>query len=107
MHVAKGFKPIGLVSLFASLLLAPLHLQAQDPLQIGSEKQLFVGPWAQDGRDEYLAESRDGIHWTKPNLGVCEWNGLRDNNIILPNDDFPFVFSEADSASVFIDVLCS
>jgi hypothetical protein len=30
------------------------------------------------------AESRDGINWTKPNLGIHEFNGSKDNNIILP-----------------------
>lgn len=29
------------------------------------------------------AESRDGIHWTKPKLGLFEWNGSKDNNIVL------------------------
>ena len=28
------------------------------------------------------AESRDGIHWTKPNLGIIEFQGSKDNNII-------------------------
>ncbi|MEO2031783.1 MAG: hypothetical protein ABGZ35_06835 [Planctomycetaceae bacterium] len=28
------------------------------------------------------AESSDGIHWTKPNLGLFEWNGSKDNNIV-------------------------
>ena len=28
------------------------------------------------------AESRDGIHWTKPSLGLLKWNGSSDNNII-------------------------
>lgn len=28
------------------------------------------------------AESRDGIHWTKPNLGIHKWPGVEDNNII-------------------------
>ena len=28
------------------------------------------------------AESRDGIHWIKPNLGLVEWEGSKDNNII-------------------------
>lgn len=30
------------------------------------------------------AESRDGIHWTKPELGIVEFNGSKANNIILP-----------------------
>lgn len=29
------------------------------------------------------AESRDGLHWEKPRLGLCEFGGSRDNNIIL------------------------
>jgi len=28
------------------------------------------------------AESRDGVHWTKPNLGLFEWEGSKDNNIV-------------------------
>lgn len=29
------------------------------------------------------AESADGIHWTRPSLGICEFGGSKDNNIIL------------------------
>ena len=28
-------------------------------------------------------ESRDGIHWTKPKLGICEIDGSKENNVIL------------------------
>ena len=28
------------------------------------------------------AESSDGIHWSKPNLGIHKWTGVDDNNII-------------------------
>ena len=28
-------------------------------------------------------ESQDGIQWERPNLGLCEFNGSKDNNIIL------------------------
>lgn len=142
------------------------------PIDVGTRKQLFLGPWAADGRDDYLvesmenvtmmmneahvtgerlvecdkpwegfdvylavlkdgdrfrmyygsrrgveaerrqdvnarimlyAESRDGIHWEKPNLGLCSWEGSHDNNILFPNDDFPFVFSQATIDDVFID----
>ncbi|MBE9511201.1 MAG: hypothetical protein IMY71_10005, partial [Bacteroidetes bacterium] len=31
------------------------------------------------------AESKDGIHWKKPNLGIFEVNGTLENNIILAN----------------------
>lgn len=32
------------------------------------------------------AESRDGIHWEKPSLGLCEFEGSTDNNIILDQE---------------------
>lgn len=32
------------------------------------------------------AESSDGIHWTKPNLGLVEFNGSKDNNILLTGE---------------------
>lgn len=28
------------------------------------------------------AESKDGVHWEKPNLGLFEWQGSKDNNIV-------------------------
>ncbi|MDG1893426.1 MAG: hypothetical protein P8J37_00805 [Fuerstiella sp.] len=28
------------------------------------------------------AESKDGIHWTKPKLGLYEWGGSKENNIV-------------------------
>ena len=31
------------------------------------------------------AESDDGIHWRKPNLGLHEFNGSTDNNIVMPS----------------------
>src|SRR5690606_32428286 len=39
-----------------------------------------------DGRDSEttcIALSTDGIHWTKPELGIFELNGNKNNNIIL------------------------
>ncbi len=29
------------------------------------------------------AESTDGEHWVKPKLGICEYNGSKDNNIVI------------------------
>jgi len=44
------------------------------------------------------AESRDGFTWVRPKLGICEYNGSKDNNIILDKtvdwyDNF-FVFKD-------------
>ena len=39
-----------------------------------------------DGTDTEVtcyAESKDGIHWKKPNLGIYEIHGTRDNNVVL------------------------
>jgi len=32
-----------------------------------------------------IAESKDGINWKKPNLGIFDFNGTKSNNIILAN----------------------
>jgi len=44
------------------------------------------------------AESRDGIRWIKPSLGLCEYAGSRDNNIILDHNTATF-----DNFAVFKD----
>lgn len=38
-------------------------------------------------------ESRDGIHWTKPNIGMFEIDGSKDNNVILHEAPFCHNFS--------------
>ncbi|MCC6680770.1 MAG: hypothetical protein IT445_07695 [Phycisphaeraceae bacterium] len=40
------------------------------------------------------AESDDGIHWTRPSLGLHEYKGSRDNNIVLP---------DVSNSTVFVD----
>ena len=35
-----------------------------EALKIGGHKQLFVGPWTDDGRDEYLVESMENVTMT-------------------------------------------
>lgn len=50
------------------------------------------------------AESKDGINWTKPNLGLFEFNGSKENNIVLATRDFgDFHYRLADNVSVFKD----
>lgn len=34
-----------------------------------------------------MLTSKDGIEWTRPNLGVFEWNGSKDNNIVMQEID--------------------
>ena len=43
------------------------------------------------GKDEFFLrtvyyESTDGVHWTSPNLGIVEFDGSRDNNLVLGGD---------------------
>ena len=38
----------------------------------------------QPGRSICYAVSTDGIQWEKPNVGPYVWNGIRENNVVLP-----------------------
>jgi hypothetical protein len=50
------------------------------------------------------AESKDGIHWTKPNLGLFEFDGSKQNNIVLASRDFgDFHYNLRDNVTVFKD----
>lgn len=48
----------------------------------GSDRVKRIGPRSSPWRVAY-AESIDGVTWTKPNLGLVEYNGNRDNNLVL------------------------
>ena len=41
------------------------------------------------------AESKDGIHWIKPKLGIVEFQGSKDNNIVLASGDWQGVKIDA------------
>ena len=43
-----------------------------------------------------LATSDDGIRWEKPSLGICEYKGSRDNNIVIANAGTSWVFMNPD-----------
>lgn len=54
----------------------------------------LMGPDGNDGELTCYAESADGIAWTRPNLGLFEIMGTRENNVILahtPPDSHNFV----------------
>ena len=44
------------------------------------------GRWTSEWQRTCYAESQDGIHWTKPKLGLFEVGGTRDNNVILTSE---------------------
>ncbi len=47
-----------------------------------------------DGASRHVgyAYSEDGVHWIRPDLGLIEFNGSRDNNLIILNAQAPSVF---------------
>ena len=49
------------------------------------------------------AESRDGIHWTRPALGLVEFDGSRQNNIVLADGPMGETEIDADHIAVFKD----
>lgn len=49
------------------------------------------------------AESKDGISWVKPNLGLVEFQGSRNNNIIMVSGKLGDVYPDLGHPSVFKD----
>ncbi|MGM0490939.1 MAG: hypothetical protein ACQESR_29800 [Planctomycetota bacterium] len=49
------------------------------------------------------AESEDGIHWRKPNLGLVEFQGSKENNIVLAPATHGEVTSDPGHVAVFRD----
>lgn len=49
------------------------------------------------------AESRDGFHWTKPKLGLHEFQGSKDNNIVLISERVGDMVTVAGEPAVFKD----
>lgn len=85
--------------------LAPAMSEPADPLEYGTvikDGDLFR-LYTRDGRGAKsdgdaaevtrYCESHDGVHWTKPKLGLHESEGSRDNNIILHEPPFCHNFS--------------
>ncbi|CAL1519379.1 hypothetical protein [Chitinophaga sp. MM2321] len=49
------------------------------------------------------AESKDGIHWVKPNLGLHEYQGSKDNNIVMVSGKLGPVYPDLGHPAVFLD----
>jgi hypothetical protein len=63
------------------------------------------GPKVTEPHPNFLcyAESRDGIHWTRPQLGLVEFEGSRSNNIVLGEGSAPGFRLNPTHAAVFKD----
>ncbi len=70
---------------------------------------------AGDGRNGWFvgyAESRDGLNWTKPTLGIYEYAGSKDNNLVLGDDPargesrvcHPWVLRDGDIYRIYYSV---
>ena len=70
---------------------------------------------AGDGKNGWFvgyAESADGQHWTKPKLGVCEYAGSKDNNLVLAPEasrgerriTHPWVFKDGEAYRMYYSV---
>jgi len=62
---------------------------------------LFIGGLPQEGaRRLCYAESTDGVNWHKPVLGLVEFDGSKENNIVAPRNPR----RSMQGATVFIDM---
>lgn len=55
-------------------------------MKVGGKFLAYYRSWGFKENDPMkycLLESPDAIHWTRPNLGLCEFNGIHSNNILL------------------------
>ena len=61
-----------------------------------------AGQWRRGRGSICYAESADGVHWTRPELGLVAFNGSKKNNIILPAQGIiafvPFMDANPDCA---------
>lgn len=68
-------------------------------IDVTKEKLWEAHPWV-----ICYAESDDGIHWKKPNLGIHEFNGSKNNNIVLASGNIGGLqLKLSDNATIFKD----
>ena len=83
----------------------------------GAFRMWYVGTRNSSKPRACYAESSDGIHWERPELGICEYDGSKKNNIIIqpeypegfiddiaviyePDDEWPYKLLYWDSMDV-------
>jgi hypothetical protein len=67
----------------------------------GSQKNPYTGD--ADAHRLCYAESTDGVHWRKPELGLFEFNGSKKNNIVIPSGPWGSMHLSAAESAVFMD----
>jgi len=66
------------------------QLKAEHPWERGADVHLILVTkdgeiykgWGECAAGDCYFESEDAIHWKRPRLGLVEWNGNKDNNLI-------------------------
>ncbi|MDF2721304.1 MAG: hypothetical protein K0Q59_979 [Paenibacillus sp.] len=61
--------------------------------------RMYYSNLIEASQDVLLATSKDGVVWEKPNLGLVDWNGSKNNNIVLAAQlkrDSPSLAHDAD-----------
>ncbi len=59
-------------------------------LHIDGEYRMWYTGWDKDQKRQVLyAVSQDGVDWTKPKLGLVDYHGSRQNNLVLLDDKGP------------------
>jgi len=83
------------------------HYSSDDPCPKYdySPDEILENKWLIHYKNSFIcyAESRDGIHFTRPVLRICEYNGSKDNNIILRSEDLAGRYTMLDNFFVFKD----
>ncbi len=54
--------------------------------------------WYNRGNQTLLATSEDGVKWERPRLGVCEFSGSKENNIVLTMLHSPSIVYREDAS---------
>ena len=65
-----------------------------DAVIFEEQEQLFRMWYTGNLSVNCLATSKDGVHWEKPVLGLVEYEGSKENNIIPPEQFKPYFFKD-------------
>ena len=83
------------------------HFRSNDvcPKYQYTEDEILENKWLIHYVNSFVCyvESDDGITWRKPSLGICEYRGSADNNILLRSEDLAGRYTMLDNFFVFKD----
>lgn len=83
------------------------HLHSDDvcPKYQYTDEEILDNKWLLLYTNTFICyvESKDGISWYRPSLGIHEYRGSTDNNILLRSEDLEGRYTMFDNFFVFID----